>query len=127
MEVIADFLLVFGALGATFYCFVLSRRLTRFTNLEHGVGGAVAVLSAQVDDLTKALEAAQHSAAISAGTLGDMTQRAEHVSGKLELLMASLHDVVEQEPLQEAADSTETQVLEPIFVRHGRNLSSVMT
>ena len=62
MEVIADILLVAGALGAGFYCFILARRLSRFTDLENGVGGAVAVLSAQVDDLTKTLGAAQQSA-----------------------------------------------------------------
>ncbi|HBT01357.1 MAG TPA: hypothetical protein DEB47_16175, partial [Citreicella sp.] len=58
MDLIADILLAAGALGAGFYCFVLSRRLTRFTDLEQGVGGAVAVLSAQVDDLTRTLAAA---------------------------------------------------------------------
>ena len=52
MDLIADILLVAGAFGAGFYCFILSRRLSRFTDLEKGVGGAVAVVSAQVDDLT---------------------------------------------------------------------------
>ncbi len=56
---IADILLVAGALGAGFYCFILARRLTKFTDLENGVGGAVAVLSAQVDDLGKTLNLAQ--------------------------------------------------------------------
>ena len=50
MDLIADILLVAGALGAGFYCFILGRRLNRFNDLENGVGGAVAVLSAQVDD-----------------------------------------------------------------------------
>lgn len=35
MEVVADILLVAGALGAGLYCFVLSRRLTRFADLEN--------------------------------------------------------------------------------------------
>ena len=51
MELIADILLAAGAIGAGVYCFVLARRLNRFNDLEKGVGGAVAVLSAQVDDL----------------------------------------------------------------------------
>ena len=59
MLVVADILLVAGALGAGFYCYVLSARLRRFTDLEKGVGGAVAVLSAQVDDLAKSLKAVQ--------------------------------------------------------------------
>ena len=60
---IADVLMVAGALGAGLYCYVLARRLRQFTDLEKGVGGAVAVLSVQVDDLTKVLAQAQSSAA----------------------------------------------------------------
>jgi len=55
MAYIADIFLTAGALAAGFYCFVLSRRLRRFTDLEHGVGGAIALLSVQVDALSKAL------------------------------------------------------------------------
>ena len=62
MSIIADILLVAGALGAGLYCFVLSNRLRRFTDLENGVGGAVAILSAQVDDLATALASAEGSA-----------------------------------------------------------------
>lgn len=51
MEFFADILLVAAASGAGIYCFVLSRRLTRLNDLENGFGSAVAVLSAQVDDL----------------------------------------------------------------------------
>ncbi|MFK7834718.1 MAG: hypothetical protein AB8B60_00730 [Sulfitobacter sp.] len=97
MELIADIFLAAGALGAGFYCFVLGRRLNRFNDLEKGVGGAVAVLSAQVDDLTKALSAAQASATQSAKTLTELVDRAENSARKLELQMASLHDLPEAE------------------------------
>ena len=43
MQMIADILLVAGAFGAGIYCFVLSRRLNRFNDLEKGVGGARAI------------------------------------------------------------------------------------
>lgn len=92
MTFIADILLFSGAAGAAFYCFVLSRRLTRFTDLEKGVGGAVAVLSVQVDDLTKALEAAQRSGAEAATRLEKTTRRAEDAASRLELLMAASQD-----------------------------------
>ncbi|UMA64338.1 hypothetical protein LVO79_15170 [Roseivivax marinus] len=95
MELIADILLVTGALGAGFYCFVLARRLTRFTDLERGVGGAVAVLSAQVDDLSKTLAQARASAGTSSDSLAELTQRAEDAARRLELLVASLHDLPE--------------------------------
>ncbi len=93
MELIADILLIAGALGAGFYCVVLSRRLSRFTDLEKGVGGAIAVLSNQVDDMTKALEHARRSTASSASSLDSMTGRAEGVAQRLELLVASMHDL----------------------------------
>ncbi|MFD1344034.1 hypothetical protein [Litorisediminicola beolgyonensis] len=93
MELIADALLVAGALGAGFYCFVLSRRLTRFNDLESGMGGAVAVLSAQVDDMTRTLSAAQRSAGASTESLAELTARAESVAKRLELMVASLHDI----------------------------------
>ncbi|MFZ7091159.1 hypothetical protein [Primorskyibacter sp. 2E233] len=116
MDVIADILLVAGALGAGFYCFILARRLTRFTDLENGVGGAVAVLSAQVDDLTKTLSAAQSSAGHSSKSLEELTERAEDVARRLELMVASMHDLPQQpvEPPKQAQPDT-------IFFRHPRN------
>jgi hypothetical protein len=95
MALIADILLIAAALAAGFYCIVLSRRLTRFTDLERGVGGAVAVLSAQVDDMTRALAKAQSAAGTSAATLEAATERAEAAARRLELLLASLHDLPE--------------------------------
>ncbi|MEM9968409.1 MAG: hypothetical protein AAF755_09940 [Pseudomonadota bacterium] len=97
MELIADILLVAGAIGAGFYCFVLGRRLKRFNDLENGVGGAVAVLSAQVDDLSKTLTAAQHAANTSAKTLAELTEKAEQTKRNLELQMAALHDIPQPE------------------------------
>lgn len=120
MELIADILLVTGALGAGFYCFVLGRRLNRFNDLEKGVGGAVAVLSAQDDDLTRTLATAQSTAANSADSLQDLATRAESISRKLELQMASLHDVPEpQKPQSEAPPVESTPpVTGPMFTRH---------
>lgn len=105
MELVADILLVAGALGAGLYCFVLARRLNRFNDLEKGVGGAVAVLSAQVDDLTKTLEAARAASDSSNQALGDLTTKAEAAAQRLELLMASMHDV----PMSEAPVSKDPE------------------
>lgn len=120
MELIADILLAAGAFGAGIYCFVLSRRLSRFNDLEKGVGGAVAVLSAQVDDLTKTLATAQKTAADSTGSLEGLTERAEDVAKRLELLVASMHDLPDTGT---APDKTSRQQgespLGPVFRRHG--------
>jgi hypothetical protein len=93
MDLIADILLVAGSFGAAVYCYVLAARLKRFTTLESGMGGAIAVLSAQVDDMTVALEKARGAANGSAESLEDLTARGEAVARRLELLVASLHDL----------------------------------
>jgi hypothetical protein len=95
MALIADILLIAGTLAAGFYCLVLSRRLRQFTDLERGVGGAVAVLSAQVDDMTRALERARSAAGVSAESLETTTARAEGVMQRLEILLAAMHDLPE--------------------------------
>ena len=94
MDLIADILLAAGALGAGFYCLVLSRRLKRFNDLEKGVGGAVAVLSSQVEDLNKSFASARQITEGSSQALDQLTGRAESVAQRLELMMASMHDVV---------------------------------
>lgn len=119
MELIADILLIAGALGAAVYCLVLSRRLRRFTDLEKGVGGAIATLSVQVDDMTKTLERAQSSAAGSAQSLDQLTGRAENVARRLELLVASMHDI--PEPKSTPIKATEPEPAkavepEPLFL-----------
>ena len=93
MDMIANILLVAGAFGAAIYCYVLSVRLKAFTTLETGMGGAIAVLSAQVDDMTRALEAARHAAVGSATGLEALTARAEGAAVKLELFLAAMHDI----------------------------------
>ena len=116
MDLIADILLAAGAFGAGFYCFVLSRRLSRFNDLEKGVGGAVAVLSAQVDDLTKTLQHAQTTANMSTMSLDGLTERAEAVAKRLELLVASMHDLPEAQP-PKPQDTMADTPLGPMFRR----------
>ncbi|MCE8001074.1 MAG: hypothetical protein HEP70_19750 [Rhodobiaceae bacterium] len=126
MDLIADILLVAGALGAGFYCFVLAQRLKRFNDLEKGVGGAVAVMSAQVDDMTKMLDSAQESSGRSGQALEELTGRAEAVAQRLELMMASLHDVpstgLADQPLESVNGEEQTAPPGdgPMFVRHPR-------
>ena len=123
MELVADFLLVAGALGAGFFCYILARRLNRFNDLEKGVGGAVALLSAQVDDLAKTLVAARETSDGSNAALDNLTGRAEVVAQRLELMMASMHDIPEANPQEESPGPVSQSEGTPIFVRHDRNES----
>jgi hypothetical protein len=98
MNLISDILLAAGAFGAAIYCYVLGARLKKFTTLETGMGGAIAVLSVQVDDMTKALDKARSAATGSASSLEGLTTRAEAVAARIELLLASMHDLPEPGP-----------------------------
>jgi len=109
MALIADVLLAAGALGAGLYCLILSRRLRKLNDLEKGVGGAVAILSAQVDDLSNALKSAQGTAEQSTTGLRDLTERAEGVARRLEVMVASMHDL----ELDAAPKSPEPKAEEP--------------
>lgn len=102
MTLISDILMSAGAFGAAIYCFVLSSRLKKFTTLENGMGSAIAVLSAQVDEMTRVLDRARMAATGSASSLEGLTLRAEAAAGRIELLLASMHDL--PEPAQQDAN-----------------------
>ncbi len=115
MNLIADFLLATGAFAAAYYCLVLSRRLKRFTALESGMGGAIAVLSAQVDDMTRALAKARAAAEESAKALESQVQRAESAAARLDVVLASMHDIPLAQGDQEEEDDDEDRRIR--FVR----------
>ena len=115
MEFFADLLIAAGAIGVAAFCIVLSRRLKALGRLDSGIGGAIAVLAAQVDDLTRALKAAQATARDSASQLESQTRRADAACRQLELLMASLHDLppadrAPKRPARKPAAATETEL-----------------
>lgn len=97
MQLVADILLASGAFGAAIYCYVLALRLKKLQTLETGMGGAIAVLSTQVDDMTRALENARIAADRQVKSLEVLTERGEGVAGRLELLLASMHDLPKEE------------------------------
>ena len=96
MNFLSDLLLAAAAIGAGLYCVVLSRRLSALASLEGGMGSAIAMLSAQVDDLARSLKSAQETAGRSGAQLEGQTTRAEAVARKLQLLVASMHDLPEE-------------------------------
>lgn len=100
MEFLSDLVLGAAAIGAAVYCFVLSRRLRALGTLEGGLGSAIALLSSQVDDLQRMLASAREAAGHADQQLDTQTRRAEAVSRRLELLVASMHDL----PSAEADD-----------------------
>jgi hypothetical protein len=122
MELIADILMVAGAFGAAVYCYVLSARLTQFGTLETGMGGAIAVLSSQVDDMTRALEQARGAAGASATGLEALTAKAEGLAARLEILVASLHDLPEPQDAGPGTPPAQTET-DPARLRFVRRRS----
>ncbi len=110
MNLIADFLLAAGAFATALYCLILAKRLKRFTALETGMGGAIAVLSAQVDDMTKVLDRARSSASDSSSALEERVRRAEAAAARLDLILASLHDLPEQTQAKDETDSDDRRL-----------------
>ena len=93
LDIWADLILLLGTVGLAVYCFALSKKLRRFSDLEKGVGGAIAALSVQVDGMTEALQSAKNVATKSNNSLEALTGRADGVARRLELLVASMHDL----------------------------------
>lgn len=54
--------LLAASLGLGTFCLILSRRLRRLNNLETGLGGAIAVMAAEVDRLDQAIRSARTEA-----------------------------------------------------------------
>jgi hypothetical protein len=98
MELIADGLLIAGALGAALYCRSLSQRLNRLKDLDSGLGAAIAALSRQVDELREQLASVKTMAGDQTRELVTLTARAEMAAGRLELLLASLHEGGHRKP-----------------------------
>lgn len=79
MALIADLLLIAAALGAAFYCFTLSRRLSALNSAEGGIGKAIQTLSDQVTRLERTLEVSRERAEVAEQGLHAALERAEHL------------------------------------------------
>lgn len=93
---LADILMLLASLGAAVYCMILSRRLSRLTSFDQGIGGAIAVLSAQVDEMKTALADAKAGSDGAGRHLSDLVVQARDISGELELMIAACHDFAEE-------------------------------
>jgi hypothetical protein len=95
---ISDVLLVAATLGMALWCRVLSQRLKAFNDIDTGLGGTIAALSLQVDDLKASIASAAASAQGNdrARILSAATDKADDRIGRMEMLLASLEDLEEE-------------------------------
>ncbi len=96
LSYLADLLMIAASAGAAAYCLILSRRLSRLTSFDKGIGGAIAVLSAQVDEMKAALGEAKAGTDGAGLHLQDLVRQARDISGELEMMIAACHDFAEE-------------------------------
>lgn len=120
VPLLADLMLLAAAIGAASYCMILSRRLTRLNSVDKGLGGAIAVLSAQVDDLTKVLNEAHGASEDIADRLASLITEAEAVANDIEQTLSVSHDFVPPVVAQSGPEMDETVEASevPLFKRH---------
>ncbi|PIV74078.1 MAG: hypothetical protein COW55_10590 [Rhodobacteraceae bacterium CG17_big_fil_post_rev_8_21_14_2_50_65_11] len=115
----ADALLILASLGAAVFCLILSRRLSRLSSIDNGLGGAIAVLSAQVDDMNRALSDMKSGTKESAQTLEALNREARQLAEDLELILSTSHDLApsltdrERTAPQDGRGATEADI--PVF------------
>jgi hypothetical protein len=95
LSYLTDLLLVSASLGAAAYCMVLSRRLSRLGSFDDGIGSAIAVLSAQVEEMKAALGEAKAGSDGAGRQLNDLVRQAQEISAELEMMIAACHDFAE--------------------------------
>jgi hypothetical protein len=101
----ADLLMVAASLGAAVYCLILSRRLSRLTSFDKGIGGAIAVMSQQVDEMKSALSEARSGTDGAGHHLQSLVGQAREISGELEMMIAACHDFAEEAMVVQGAAS----------------------
>lgn len=137
MEFISDILLGMGALAAAVYCVILSKKLNRLSGLDQELGTAIALLSRQVDEMTKVLESAQTAADGARSDLQEATERAEVVAAQLQeasepqpglapaatMPPAASQTQVAEIPAKHPDDGGLSEGSPSLFMRHGTGAS----
>ena len=85
IELMLQAALLAGSVMLGLFCLVLARRLRRLNDLETGLGGAIAVMAAQVDRLERAIVLAKDEARAASEALAAEVQRARRERAVLEL------------------------------------------
>ncbi|KJZ31047.1 hypothetical protein TW83_10875 [Paracoccus sp. S4493] len=76
LEQLMQILLLAACLGLGVFCATLARRLRRMNNLESGLGGAIAVMAAEVDRLERAIRSARDEATAASERLAEEIETA---------------------------------------------------
>lgn len=109
MALIADLLLIAAAMGAAFYCFMLSRRLSALNSAEGGIGKAIGILSDQVTRLEQALDRSRERAEEAEHELSAAIERAENLQKELSQSFQSAPAIIPRQAPTVPGPRAETQ------------------
>lgn len=121
MDLIADGLLLIAAVVASIYCLVLSKRLRRLNQMDGGLGKAIATMSSQVEEMSKALATSRKATEKAVGELDARLAAARDLNAKLDkaadgasaTATALTRILAEASAAREAARAAETAVAAP--------------
>lgn len=71
IQAMLQVMLIVASGGLAVFCVVLARRLRRLNDLESGLGGAIAVMAAEVDRLERAIRVARAEATSASEALAE--------------------------------------------------------
>lgn len=105
---LSDLLLLGATIGLAIYCRRLTLRLQAFNDVDQGLGGTIAALSLQVDDLKDSIAVATAETDDRAARLDAVNTASDDRIGRMEMLLASLEELE-----QGLGPSLEDPVAEP--------------
>ena len=110
MDLIADGLLLAGAVTAAFYCWILSVRVKGLKDLDTGLGSAIAALSHRVKDMQTTLQSAKSATGEKMSDLEELSKRAERATKDLKKLLAAVAAAKDQPKSSETAETQSAQI-----------------
>lgn len=95
MEMIIDFMLLAASGAATFYCFILSRKLEALKNTEKGLGATIATMSHTVDQARATVTLAKESSAESINELTPLIEETKEILPQLTEMIDVISELAE--------------------------------
>lgn len=95
MEMIIDFMLLAASGAATFYCFILSRKLEALKSTEKGLGATIATMSHTVDQARATVSLAKESSAQSIAELSPLIEETKEILPQLTEMIDVISELAE--------------------------------
>ncbi len=95
MEMIIDFMLLAASGAATFYCFILSRKLEALKSTEKGLGATIAMMSHTVDQARSTVTLAKESSAQSIAELSPLIEETKDILPQLTEMIDVISELAE--------------------------------